>query len=77
MGSALAQKFAQEGFKVILADREEICGERIDKYDTTLEEGVEKNVFTQVEITGYFSNLKGTANLSDLKVCDIGGGSYL
>ncbi len=72
MGSALAQKFAQEGFNVILADREK---KYIDKglanIRTTLEEGMEKNVFTKQQIDECFSNIRGTDSLADLKVCDL------
>lgn len=72
MGSALAQKFAQEGFKVMLADRAlEYVNKGITGIKTVLSEGVEKKVFTQVQIEGYLANITGTDNLSDLKACDI------
>ena len=72
MGSALAQKFAQEGFNVILADREMKFVEKgLNNIKTTLDDGVSKNVFTQAEVDGFLTNIKGSANLSDLKSCDL------
>src|ERR1035437_502928 len=72
MGSALAQKFAQEGFKVILADREMKFVEKgLNGIKAMLNEGLEKKVFTQEQVTIAISNLTGTENLGDLKVCDI------
>ena len=48
MGSALAQKFAQEGFKVVLADRAlNFVDKGLANILTTLKEGIEKNVFTK------------------------------
>jgi len=72
MGSALAQKFAQEGFRVILADRTKNFVERgLENIRTTLEEGIEKKVFTKQQVEEYLSNLKGTDSLADLKVCNL------
>lgn len=72
MGSALAQKFAQEGFQVILADREmKFVENGLNGIRSMLNEGIEKKVFSFEQVKGFLSNLKGTANLYDLKVCDI------
>lgn len=72
MGSALAQKFAQEGFKVILADRAmEYVNKGIFGIKKMLEEGVSKKVFTQAQVDNYLANLTGTDTLEDLKVCDL------
>ncbi len=72
MGSALAQKFAQEGFSVILADREMKFVEKgLNGIKSMLTEGVENKVFTREQVERYLSNLKGTALLEELKVCDI------
>lgn len=72
MGSALAQKFAQEGFKVILADRANNFVEKgIGNIASMLNEGIAKNVFTQAQVDSFLSNLKGTSNLEDLKQCDL------
>ena len=63
MGSALAQKFAQEGFRVILADREmEYVEKGITGITTTLNEGVEKGVFKEDQVKGIISRLQGTAS---------------
>lgn len=72
MGSALAQKFAQEGFNVILADRAiEYVNKGLTGIKSVLTEGVEKKVFTLPQIEKYLSNISGSENLNDLNVCDI------
>lgn len=72
MGSALAQKFAQEGFKVILADRAKSFVEKgLANICKTLEEGIERKIFTKHQVEEYISNVSGTDSLDDLKVCDI------
>lgn len=72
MGSALAQKFAQEGFHVILADREMQFVERgLNGIKTTLNEGAEKKVFTTEQTSVILSHIKGTARLDDLKPCEL------
>lgn len=72
MGAAIAQKFAQEGFNVILADREESYVKRgMDNITKMLREGIERKVFSEAQVDHCLSNIKGTHNLEDLKVCDI------
>ncbi len=72
MGAAIAQKFAQENFNVILADREERFVKRgIDNITKMFREGVEKNVFTEEQVDNYLSNIKGTHELENLKKCDL------
>jgi enoyl-CoA hydratase/3-hydroxyacyl-CoA dehydrogenase len=72
MGAALAQKFAQENFKVILADRDVQFVERgISNISKMLAEGIEKKVFTPEQVKLYLSNITGTADLEDLKSCDV------
>lgn len=72
MGSALAQKFAQEGFKVILADREiKFVEKGLAGIKSTLNDGLEKKIFSQEQINEFLSNLNGSDKLSDLKSCDI------
>ncbi len=72
MGSAIAQKFAQEGFTVYLNDREQ---QYIDKgiagIREILEQGVERRLFTQEKVEEIINNIKGTTNQEDLKVCDL------
>ncbi len=72
MGSALAQKFAQEGFNVILADRAlEYVNKGLVGIKTVLNEGLEKKVFTAEQIEKFIANIKVTDNLNDLRNCDI------
>ncbi len=72
MGAALAQKFAQENFNVILADREMTFVEKgLANISKMLNEGVEKKVFTSEQVQKYLSSIKGTANLEDLNDCDL------
>lgn len=72
MGAALAQKFAQEGFHVILADRaKNFVDKGLANIQKTFEEGIEKKVFSQEQVESYLSHLTGTDSLADLKVCDL------
>ncbi|MEW6467660.1 MAG: 3-hydroxyacyl-CoA dehydrogenase/enoyl-CoA hydratase family protein [Bacteroidota bacterium] len=72
MGSALAQKFAQEGLRVTLADRElAYVLKGLEGIRRVLNEGVEKNIFTPEEVSQFLSNIKGTEQLSDLASCDL------
>jgi len=72
MGSALAQKFAQEGFKVILADRaKNFVDKELANIRTTLEDGVERKILTKQQVEEFISNITGTDSLAELKVCDI------
>ncbi|MCP5064891.1 MAG: NAD(P)-binding domain-containing protein, partial [Ignavibacteriae bacterium] len=48
MGSAIAQKFAQEGFTVYLNDREQkYIDKGLEGIRRILEQGVERRLFTQ------------------------------
>ncbi|MDI1353610.1 MAG: 3-hydroxyacyl-CoA dehydrogenase NAD-binding domain-containing protein [bacterium] len=72
MGSGLAQKFSQEGFEVILADRSiEFVNKGLAGIKKVLNEGLEKKVFTQGQVEEYLLNIKGTDSLEDLADCDI------
>ncbi|GBD87310.1 putative 3-hydroxybutyryl-CoA dehydrogenase [bacterium BMS3Abin03] len=72
MGSALAQKLAQEGFNVILADREmRFVDKGLNGIKETLNQGVERRLFTPEQVSYFMSNIKGTATLNDLSVCDL------
>ncbi|MBL7924806.1 MAG: 3-hydroxyacyl-CoA dehydrogenase/enoyl-CoA hydratase family protein [Bacteroidia bacterium] len=72
MGSALAQKFAQEGFTVILADRDTALVERgISNIVHTLHDAASKNIFTQAQVDQFRARLSGTTNLEDLAPCDL------
>ncbi|MBL0065568.1 MAG: 3-hydroxyacyl-CoA dehydrogenase/enoyl-CoA hydratase family protein [Bacteroidetes bacterium] len=72
MGAALAQKFAQEDFKVILADREmKFVENGLNGIRITLQEGVEKKVFTPEQTEKTIANITGSADMNDLKSCDL------
>jgi enoyl-CoA hydratase/3-hydroxyacyl-CoA dehydrogenase len=72
MGSALAQKFAQEGFKVILADQaKNFVDKGLSNIRATLGEGVGRKIFTTQQAEEYISRVSGTDSLADLKICDI------
>ncbi len=72
MGSALAQKFAQEGLKVILADISMNFVEKgLNNIRQTLKEGIHRKVFSEVQVKQFTSNIKGTDNLNDLKNCEL------
>ena len=59
MGSALAQKFAQEGFKVILADREMKFVEKgLNGIKSMLNEGMEKKVFSSGQVNDFLSQCR-------------------
>lgn len=72
MGAALAQKFVQEGFDVILADRTINFVEKgLNHIHLTLQDGIEKKIFTKQQVETYLSHLKGTDSIPDLKNCDL------
>jgi len=72
MGAALAQKFAQEGLKVVLADRTEIIIKKgLENIKRTLDEAIDKNVFKPEEVSSYLANIQTTDKLEELKVCDL------
>lgn len=72
MGSGIAQKMAQEGLTVIMAD---VSREAVDRglniIRDMMSQGVEKKVFTQAKVDETFSRLKGTADMQDLRDCDL------
>ncbi|HWR32544.1 MAG TPA: 3-hydroxyacyl-CoA dehydrogenase/enoyl-CoA hydratase family protein [Chitinophagaceae bacterium] len=72
MGAALAQKFAQEGFHVILADRSHNFVEKgMAAIQKTFQEGIEKNIFSPQQVESYLSHLTGTDLITDLKDCGL------
>lgn len=72
MGSALAQKFAQQGFNVVLADREIRFVEKgILGIRQTLQEAIESKLFSPAQVEQFLSNIKGTENLNDLSHCNL------
>ncbi len=72
MGAALAQKFAQEGFLVWLADRNlQYVEKGLKNICSLLDAGVEKGVFTEAQVQQYISSIKGTSSLAELQSCDL------
>lgn len=72
MGAAIAQKFAQENFNVVLADREESFVRRgLMNISKMFQEGVERKVFTIEQTDKFLLCINGTANLQDLDKCDL------
>jgi enoyl-CoA hydratase / 3-hydroxyacyl-CoA dehydrogenase len=72
MGAALAQKFAREGFKVILADREMRFVEiGLRNIETMLNEGVLRKVFKPQEVNAILGNILATDEIADLSVCEL------
>lgn len=72
MGSALAQKFAQEGFKIILADISMPSVEKgLNGIKKSLSEGVARKVFSETAATEISGRITGTDNLNDLKDCEL------
>ncbi|MDP4199798.1 MAG: 3-hydroxyacyl-CoA dehydrogenase/enoyl-CoA hydratase family protein [Bacteroidota bacterium] len=72
MGAAIAQKFAQEGFTVILHDRTLGFVERgMAALKASLAEGVARKVFTSDQVEDILGRIHGTAEATDLAVCDL------
>ncbi len=72
MGAAIAQKFAQEGFTVILHDRTMGYVERgMSALKASLAEGVERKVFTPESAQEIVGRIHGTATPADLAACDL------
>ena len=72
MGSALAQKFAQEGFSVVLADKEMRFVENgIKRIKETLNEGIERKIFTPEQVNEIISRIYGSDNLNEFKKCEL------
>lgn len=72
MGSALAQKFAQEGFDVVLVDRAMRLVERgIESIARMLEQGVERRVFTAAAADATRARIRGSESLDNLVACDL------
>lgn len=72
MGSALAQKFAMEGFKVILLDtNNEFVNKGLQRIKETLNEGIEKKIFTPEKAEKILSQIFGTIEINELKNCEL------
>ncbi len=72
MGAALAQKFAQEGLAVVLVDREDrFLQHGLDNIRTTLQEGVDRRLFTGEQVAEIVARILTTTNMSDLAPCQL------
>ncbi len=72
MGSALAQKFAQSGFQVVLADREmKFVDKGLAGIRQTLQEGVERRIFSEEQTSEILARIRGVDQLSGLGNCQI------
>jgi len=72
MGSGIAQKMASEGFDVILVDLdEEKVARGLRGIGKTLEDGVERKLFTPETVTGILSRIRGTTRFEDLADADL------
>jgi len=69
---AIAQKFAQEGFNVILLDREEkFINSGMNNISEMLKEGVERKIFSEERVSTIISKILPATDLAELKKCDI------
>ena len=72
MGAAIAQKFAQEGFTVFLADRDQPSVDKgLGQIRTMLAQGVDRKVFSEALMNDALTRITGTADLHDMKDCDL------
>ncbi|NQU66864.1 MAG: 3-hydroxyacyl-CoA dehydrogenase/enoyl-CoA hydratase family protein [Candidatus Marinimicrobia bacterium] len=72
MGSALAQKFAQEGFPVTIMDREDrFLQKGLSNIQSTLNEGVERRIFTPEKVEAILGRITLTTTMSDLSTCGL------
>jgi enoyl-CoA hydratase/3-hydroxyacyl-CoA dehydrogenase len=72
MGSALAQKFAQEGFPVILVDREDRFLDRgLEAIQATLQEGVQRKLFTPEQVETIVGRITPTVRYDPLAQCQL------
>lgn len=72
MGAALAQKFAQQGFDVVLCD---LSMQQVEKGLTgirkMLEQGVARGVFTEGQKESTLDRITGTDDYAQLAACDL------
>jgi enoyl-CoA hydratase/3-hydroxyacyl-CoA dehydrogenase len=72
MGSGIAQKLAQEGFKVVMNDMTpEFVEKGMDRIRTLLGEAVERRIFTQEQVDEIIGRITPTAELADLAECGV------
>lgn len=72
MGAGIAQKMAQEGLQVILVDiKDEFVQRGIANIKNTLQQGLERKVFTQAQVDATLSRVKGTTSMEELADADL------
>lgn len=72
MGSALAQKFAQEGLEVVLVDQEQRFLDRgLSNIQATLQEGIERRLFTEAQVQEILRRIHCTTDKTHLASCDL------
>ncbi len=72
MGSALAQKFAQENLNVILMDREtQFTNRGMDLIRGTLKEGQDRGIFSEERVSAILGRITPTTEQRTLNQCDL------
>ena len=72
MGSGIAQKLAQEGLTVVMADIDQAAADRgLEIIRQMLKQGVERGVFPQATVDETFARLTATADMQMLADCDL------
>lgn len=72
MGSGIAQKIAQEGFQVMMVDRESRFVEKgLMAIQSLLAEAVERKIFDQKEVARILTRITGTTDLDTVKDADL------
>jgi len=72
MGAGIAQKIAQENIPVVIVDvKQEFVDKGLKGIKTTLEEGVQKKLFSPEKAQKILANVKGTIDLNEIKDADL------
>lgn len=72
MGSGIAQKMAQEGLSVVMVDlKDEFVEKGFRTIRETLQQGVERKIFTPARVEEILSRIRGTTDLHELADADL------
>lgn len=72
MGSGVAQKLAQEGFEVVMVDmKEEFVEKGINNIKETLDEGIERGIFSREQVDEIMSRVKSSTRYEDVADADL------
>jgi enoyl-CoA hydratase/3-hydroxyacyl-CoA dehydrogenase len=72
MGSGIAQKMAQEGLLVTLVDiKDEFVQRGFNMIRDTLQEGIDRKIFTVEQVDEIISRIHGTTNMEELADADL------